>query len=442
MKKTDYFPEESGKNGWFETSRYRNYRFKARSEIQPSYDYVVVGGGFAGVNAAFRLAENDKNASIALIDAFPIGYFSSGRNAGFIIDVPHSIVGDPKFTFEDQKWRFRLNKLVIERMKKIKEENHLECDWHQDGMHQAARIKSNLSYLEQLAEFLDVMEAPYQWFDAAETSQRLGTNFYIKSLYTPGTILINPSETVRGLATVLPENVSVFENTPVIEVKEGDIPNVILSSGITIKCRKVILTVSGFLKNFGVPLSNRIAGIHSFGAFTRELNDDEIKTLNGASPWGVTAAHPGGATLRYTRTRRLYVRTDITFATHINIDNSRLYKSVYKLRRAFNNRFPQLKDVNFEYVYGGYIPITGNTQPLFENPAKNIFAGAVGDGTGVTRAATVGTFLADWATGLDSEEFRYVKKTFRPNWLPPEPFRTVGATARLIYEDMHARSEI
>lgn len=101
-----------------------------------------------------------------------------------------------------------------------------------------------------------------------------------------------------------------------------------------------------------------------------------------------------------------------------------------------------MKDVNFEYVYGGYIPITGNTQPLFENPSKNIYAGAVGDGTGVTRAATVGTFLADWATGVDSEELRYVKKTFRPNWLPPEPFRTVGATARLIYEDMHARSEI
>lgn len=442
MKKADYFPEESGRNGWFETSRYKDHVFTDPKEIASSYDYVVVGGGFGGVNAAFRLAENEKGASIALIDAFPIGYFSSGRNAGFIIDVPHSIVGDPKFTFEDQKWRFRLNRFVIERMSKIKEEHHLECDWHKDGMHQAAKIKSNLSYLEQLAEFLDVMDAPYEWFDAADTAQRLGTEFYIKSLYTPGTILINPSETVRGLATVLPDNVSVFENTPVLEVKEGEIPSVVLTSGKEIKCKKVILTVSGFLKSFGVPFADRIAGIHSFGAFTRELTDEEIKTLHDAKPWGVTAAHPAGATLRYTRTRRIYVRTDITFATRINIDNSRMYKAVYKLRRAFNNRFPKLRDVNFEYIYGGYIPITGNTQPLFENPAKNVYAGAVGDGTGVTRAATVGTFLADWATGVDSEEFRYVKKTFRPNWLPPEPFRTVGATARLVYEDLHARVEI
>ena len=442
MKKTDYLPEESGRNGWFETSRYKNHKFADISELGNDFDYVVVGGGFGGVNAAFRLHENDKEASIALIDAFPIGYFSSGRNAGFIIDVPHSIVGDPKFTFEDQKWRFRLNKFVIDRMTGIKDENHLECDWAQDGMHQAAKISSNLAYLEELSKFLDVMHAEYKWFDKDETAERLGTDFYIKSLYTPGTILINPSETVRGLATVLPKNVKVFENTPVLEVIEGEIPKVVLTSGRVIKCRKVILTVSGFLKNFGVPLADRIAGIHSFGAFTRKLTDEEIKTLRGAKPWGVTAAHPAGATLRYTRSRRLYVRTDITFATHINIDNSRLYKSIYKLRRAFNNRFPQLSEVNFEYVYGGYIPITGNTRPLFENPGKNVFAGAVGDGTGVTRAATVGTFLADWACGVDSEELRYVKRTFHPNWLPPEPFRTVGATARLIYEDLHARTEI
>ena len=170
MKQTNRFPEPSGKNGWYETSRYKNHKFNDVSEIQSSYDYIVVGAGFGGVNAAFRLAENQPGASIALFDAMPVGYFSSGRNAGFIIDVPHSIVGDPHFTMDDQKWRFRLNKYVIERMAKIKEENHLEVDWQQAGMFQTARENGSLKYLNMLAEFLDVMEAEYKWMDKEEVT--------------------------------------------------------------------------------------------------------------------------------------------------------------------------------------------------------------------------------------------------------------------------------
>lgn len=126
-----------------------------------------------------------------------VGYFSSGRNAGFIIDVPHSIVGDPNFTLDDQKWRFRLNRYVIDRMVMIKEENNLQIDQKQAGMHQTDREKGSLKYLNMLAEFLDVIGAEYQWFDKDEVAKRLGADFYFKALYTPGTILINPSETVR-----------------------------------------------------------------------------------------------------------------------------------------------------------------------------------------------------------------------------------------------------
>lgn len=442
MKQTDRFPEASGQNGWFETSRYKNHQFNSVDEIERSYDYVVVGAGFGGVNAAFRLAENKPDATVALFDAMPVGYFSSGRNAGFIIDVPHSIVGDPNFTLDDQKWRFRLNRYVIDRMVKIKEENNLQIDWQQAGMHQTAREKGSLKYLNMLAKFLDVMGAQYQWFDKDEVAKRFGTDFYFKALYTPGTILINPSETVRGLATVLPKNVHVFENCPVLEVLEGEVPHVKLTNGKIISCKQVIMTVNAFIKNFGAKGSENLIGIHSFGAHTRELTDEEIATLHGAKPWGLCSAHPAGATLRYTTTKRLYVRTDITFATHINIPPERLYKSIYKLRRAFNNRFPQLSNVNFEYVYGGFIPLSRNTLPFFANVGKNVYAGAAGDGTGVTRASMSGTFLADWVCGRDSEELRYMQQCDAPSYCPPEPFRTVGATARLVWEDLHARSEI
>lgn len=129
------------------------------------------------------------------------------------------------------------------------------------------------------------------------------------------------------------------------------------------------------------------------------------------------SAHHAGATLRYTTTKRLYVRTDITFATHINIAPERLYKSIYKLRRAFNNRFPQLSNVNFEYVYCGFIPLSRSTLPFFANVGKNVYSGAAGDGAGVTRAFMSGTFLADWVCGRDREELRYKQQCDAPSYV-------------------------
>ena len=89
-----------------------------------------------------------------------------------------------------------------------------------------------------------------------------------------------------------------------------------------------------------------------------------------------------------------------------------------------------------------FIPLSRNTLPFFANVGKNVYSGAAGDGTGVTRASMCGTFLADWVCGRDSEELRYMQQCDAPSYCPQEPFRTVGATARLVWEDMHARSEI
>ena len=148
-------------------------------------------------------------------------------------------------------------------------------------MYQTAREKGCLKYLNMLAEFLDVMGAEYQWFDKDEVAKRLGTYFYFKALYTPDTILINPSETVRGLATVLPKNVHVFENCPVLEVLDGEVSQVKLTNGKIISCKQVIMTVNAIIRNFGVKASENLIGIHSFGAHTRELTDEEIRLARG-----------------------------------------------------------------------------------------------------------------------------------------------------------------
>ena len=57
-------------------------------------DWLVIGGGFAGLSAARRLQQLREQESIVLLDSIRIGEGSSGRNSGFMIDLPHDISTD------------------------------------------------------------------------------------------------------------------------------------------------------------------------------------------------------------------------------------------------------------------------------------------------------------------------------------------------------------
>ena len=57
-------------------------------------DWLVIGGGFAGLSAARRLNQLRANERIVLLDSIRIGEGSSGRNSGFMIDLPHDISTD------------------------------------------------------------------------------------------------------------------------------------------------------------------------------------------------------------------------------------------------------------------------------------------------------------------------------------------------------------
>ncbi len=444
MYRTSSFPEGSGVNPWYELSIYKEHKFTDPSEIKNNYDYVVVGAGFGGVSAAFRLSENNPSAKIALIDALPVGYYSSGRNAGFvtIAQVAKALIGFDHFTLDDQRWLLHLNKTVVSRIEKIREQSKLEFEWRQDGMYKAVREKRNVAALDALEGHLQRLGLGYERLKGDELSSRLGTSFYKDAIYVKDTILNNPSEVIRGLATALPSNVSVFENTKVAQVEDGAIPKVILSDGREIVTRQVILTVNAFLSRFGFASASNVAAIHSYGALTRELKDGELENFKNVRPWGITATHPSGATLRFTPDHRIFVRTDIDFATNLNISQKKFDRSDFFLRRAFIRRFPELENVEFEYKYGGLISFTGNTRPLFGEVAQNIYAGVTSDGTGVTRAAILGTYLADLIQHRDSSELDYIKRAYHPSYLPPEPLRTLGATAFLKYKDLYAGSEL
>lgn len=448
MGKVTNFPKNTGVNPWFETANNKDLKYTDISALEDAYDYVVVGAGFGGVTTAFRLAHNDPNAKIAVFDALKVGAFSSGKNAGFlhISQVTTSLVGFDKFTVADQQMLTRLNGIVVKRITDIIERNKLNVDFAWDGMYKAVREKRNEQNLAAAAAAYDKVGIKYEWVKGDDLRKRLGTDFYTQALFLQDCALDNPAELIRALAGALPENVSLFEETPIVEVKDGAEPYIVLQGGRQIRAKKIVLTVNAFIKNFGFgdkEISN-VSAIQSFGAMTRRLTDEELKDFAGVKSWGVVATHPAGATVRFTSKGRIFVRTDIAYApsSRLNIPEERFDQAKPLLRNAFEKRFPKLKHVPFEYEYGGLIAFTGNTCPLFGEVAQNVYAGTTSDGSGVTRASILGNYLADLIQGVDSPELEYIKEKYHPNYLPPEILRTPGAEAALWWKNVKAGSEL
>ena len=95
---------------------------------QQKADWVVVGAGFTGVAAARRLAELAPSSRIVLIEAQRAGMGASGRNAGFIIDVPHNADAAGSAMEANQRI-LRLNRFAIAWLQELVEKHQIRCDW-------------------------------------------------------------------------------------------------------------------------------------------------------------------------------------------------------------------------------------------------------------------------------------------------------------------------
>ena len=114
MRDVKRFPTTTGLS-WLEMSSFKEHLFKGHEKIGKEYDYVIVGGGYGGYGCASRLAELQPEARIAVFEAIKIGNGDSGKNAGFIIDVPHNFGDQGNSTFEDNEMYYKLNTFIIGR---------------------------------------------------------------------------------------------------------------------------------------------------------------------------------------------------------------------------------------------------------------------------------------------------------------------------------------
>jgi glycine/D-amino acid oxidase-like deaminating enzyme len=435
-------PHDDSTCGWYEALP--QPAASHRLQGQQSADHVVIGAGFAGLSAARRLAEHLPDARILLVDAQRVGYGASGRNSGFVIDLPH------KFALEhpDPQHKQRLlglNRSAIVQLESLINQHGIQCQWSHAGKYQGAVGDRGLAYLDHFQGLLDNLGETYSVVERRELASVLGTEHYSRAIFTPGCYLMQPAALVRGLRDSLPANVEVLEESPVRGL-ERDASGLWVLSGDNgaIRTPSVLLSTSIFTQEFGY-LRNRLLPVMTFASWTRPLTDEEMASVGIQPDWGLTPADHAGTTVRMTQDRRLIIRNTYKHVPRYgrSVSGGTRDKIREDHRKAFLDRYPTLSRVPFTHTWGGTYAISRNFTNFFGKVNEGVHATACDNGVGAAWGTVSGRLLADKVLGADSQLLQDIQAvTGMPSLNPPEPFLGMGVRTRIRWAAWNSRSEL
>ncbi|MFP3863958.1 FAD-binding oxidoreductase [Pseudomonas capeferrum] len=438
MTRISSLPADDATCGWYHLSKPRTPRPAHSGHSQARW--VVVGAGFTGLAAARQLATNFPDDEVVLVEAQEVGFGTSGRNAGFAIDLPHDIgaedyIGD----IDIAKTVLKLNLGGQSYLKGLIERYDIECQFRHCGKYQAAVEDRGIAVLDAYRRGLDKLGQPYEVIEGRDMPEHIGTDFYRKGLFTPGTALLQPSALVKGLADSLPSNVSLYENTPITDVEYGA-KVVLRHANGSITADKLVLTTNAFGMSFGF-LKGRMLPVFTYGSITRPLTHEEQARLGGKPYWGVIPADPFGTTMRRTVDNRLLIRNSFSYNPDGRSNRKYLERFVQRHRESFARRFPMLPEVNFEYTWGGALALSRNHMGFFGQLAPNVVGALCCNGLGVTRGTVTGALLADWLAGDKNELIEFLLNAPGPCANPPQPLVSLGLNANLMWGQLRAGKE-
>ena len=408
-------------------------------------DWLVIGGGFAGLSAARRLCQLRENESIVLLDSIRIGEGSSGRNSGFMIDLPHDISTDSYAgAVEQDVLQTRKNRYAIAFAAKAAEEFGFPQEvFNPCGKINAAATEKGDQHNREYIEHLKAMGEESTWLDAAEMKRITGSEYYLSGLLTPKTVTIQAAAYTRGFVRGISRNVNIYEKTPVVALEHTNGVWHARTPNGSVKASKVILSVNGHLQSFGF-MQRRLMHIFLYASMTRALSSAEVRKLGGEPSWGVAPANPFGSSVRKISGvggHRVLIRNKFHFNSSMEATERDVQRAVRGHDRSFQRRFLMLKDVEMEYRWGGRLCLSWNNVPVFGEIEESLFAACCQNGLGVSKGTLAGILAAEYASGVRNSYIEDYLNEAQPTRLPPEPFVNIGANAYLNWQEWCAGLE-
>lgn len=410
-------------------------------------EWLVIGAGFAGLAAARRLAQLRPDDRIVVLDALRVGEGPSGRNTGFMIDLPHDLASsDYAGDVRSDHAVIARNRAAIGFAREMVREFGLppECFAEVGKINGAASAKG-MAHNTDYARHLGALGETCEMLDVRQMREITGSSYYAGGLFTPGTVMVQPAMFVRGVAQRLVSNrLRIFEGSAVTSLERAGSDWRARTAGGSVVAPRVILAVNGHVQSFG-HFARRLVHVYTYGSMTTPLDAEALRDLGGHANWGLTPADPLGSTVRRisgTGGDRIVVRSRFTYEPGMRVSPRKLARIWRTHDDGFAARFPHLAGASMEHRWGGHLTLSLNNVPAFGEVDEGVFAACCQNGLGTVRGTLGGMRAAELACGADTAELRDLAALDLPKRLPPEPIATLGARSKLALGERAAGREL
>jgi glycine/D-amino acid oxidase-like deaminating enzyme len=412
-------------------------------------DIAIVGGGYAGLWTAIELKERQPSLDIAIIEADICGGGASGRNTGMVLPQWVKLAALEQLCGRDGAiFLLRASADSVDRIDAFCGRNGIDAGLRRDDWLWAASCEQQIGAWTGAVEGLARHGlAPGRVVDRRDIDSLADLPGLLAGVLWAGTATLHPGLLVRGLRRVAIERgIAIHENSPMIRLDRRRPPIVHTAAG-SVTAARAVLTLNAW--SAALPeLRSAILVIASDDAVTAPMPELLEHCRYRAGPL-VTDSQTFVTGFRSTHDHRLNAGVTGGQIGFGGLGGQRFEGRSPReadIRRCIARAAPALAAGPFVDSWCGPIDRTRSGLPLFGGlpTCPDVFYGYGFSGNGIATTPLAGRILASLAVG-ERDEWSSCGLVRPPEpWLPPEPFKYLGALAvraavrrkdRLAYEN-------
>ena len=283
----------------------------------------------------------------------------------------------------------------------------IECDWRDGHATVPIKPRQQREVMAAVEDFNTRYGYPVEWWDREKLRTQLASDRYLGALYDPNSGHLHPLEYALGLArAAMAAGVRIFEHSRVTQLLRGTKPVFKTSAG-EVHCDFAILAGNALVHGIAPELDAKIMPVGTYIGATVPLGEERANALI-RNDMAVADTNWALDYFRRSRDHRLLFGGRASYST-LPPPNLR-----GTMTRRMRRVFPQLADVEIEYVWGGYIDISLNRAPHFGRLTPNVYFAQGFSGHGVIATGLAGKLISEAIRGQSERLDLFAKIQHRP----------------------------